>query len=217
MIAPTLILPVVPYRCLLLDPSWPERGGGKVKRGADRHYQLLDKPGAVEVPQILSTVLLSPLWHPARDAAHLWCWATDNYLPAALWLIGKLDFVYKRTFVWVKTRGEMDVEQLEDEDLFGGIGQYGRGAHELLLFATRGSGKSSLVYQDRRDVKSVLVAPHERNEAGKVIHSRKPKASYDLIERRSKGPYAELFARCGRPGWVAWGNEYEDGAEAAHA
>ena len=38
-------------------------------------------------------------------------------------------------------------------------------------------------------------------------HSRKPEELYDVIERCSAGPYLELFARHGRPGWSQWGNE----------
>jgi len=26
------------WRTALIDPPWPEQGGGKIKRGADRHY-----------------------------------------------------------------------------------------------------------------------------------------------------------------------------------
>src|SRR5215469_3891001 len=29
------------YRCAVIDPPWNETGGGRIKRGADRHYQLL--------------------------------------------------------------------------------------------------------------------------------------------------------------------------------
>lgn len=29
------------YDILYLDPPWPEKGGGKIKRGADRHYKLM--------------------------------------------------------------------------------------------------------------------------------------------------------------------------------
>lgn len=31
--------------------------------------------------------------------------------------------------------------------------------------------------------------------------------SYALIESRSRGPYAEIFARSHRAGWESWGNE----------
>lgn len=29
------------YKTIYADPPWPERGGGKIKRGADRHYPLM--------------------------------------------------------------------------------------------------------------------------------------------------------------------------------
>jgi hypothetical protein len=29
------------YRIICADPPWAERGGGKCKRGADRHYPLM--------------------------------------------------------------------------------------------------------------------------------------------------------------------------------
>ena len=38
-------------------------------------------------------------------------------------------------------------------------------------------------------------------------HSRKPDELYPIIEACSPGPYLELFARHGRPGWDAWGDE----------
>lgn len=200
------------YRTILMDPPWPERGGGAVKRGADRHYDLLDRPGCKTVPEILEVIRSCPLWRPFPDAAHLWMWATDNYLIAALWLIEQLGFSYKRTFPWVKTGGAKELDDLDEDDLHSGIGQYGRGQHELMLFATVGEGMSPLVYQPSRSVGSVIVAPHELDAGGKRIHSRKPLASYERIMARSKGPYAEIFARRQLPGWVSWGNEI-DGAE----
>ena len=198
------------YRTIEMDPPWPEKGGGRVKRGADRHYGVLDKPGCKTVPQILSVIRGCPLWLPYPDAAHLWCWVTDNYLEAGLWLIYQLGFAYKRTFPWIKVRNPVALDDVDEAELVSGIGQYGRGEHELLLFATKGAGMSPLVYQDRRDVGSVLVAPHERGPDGKRIHSRKPRRSYELIEARSKGPYAEIFGRIRRPGWDAWGDELDE-------
>lgn len=41
-------------------------------------------------------------------------------------------------------------------------------------------------------------------------HSRKPDELYELIEKCSKGPYLELFARGTRPNWTQWENEVED-------
>ena len=40
-------------------------------------------------------------------------------------------------------------------------------------------------------------------------HSTKPDQFFDLVERISRGPYVELFARQPRLGWDAWGLGYE--------
>ena len=59
------------YRTLLMDPPWNERGCGKVKRGADRHYPLL------KTREIAAVIRESGKWQPAEHA-HLWMWATNN-------------------------------------------------------------------------------------------------------------------------------------------
>lgn len=214
-----------PFRTLLLDPPWSERGGGQIKRGADRHYTVLTggaasarKPGepAGSSRALPGIIRGSGLWNPADDA-HCYLWATNNYLPDGLWLMGELGFRYVTSIVWVKTRPTLDrgallvaVEALLDGDparaftrsLRYGIGQYFRGGHELMLFGVRGAGKGPDVFEDRRDLGSVIVAP-------RADHSAKPPESYDLIEKRSKGPRVEFFARSLRPGWTSWGNELE--------
>lgn len=197
------------YRCLLMDPPWMERGGGKIKRGADRHYTLTDTPG------ILKAIRGSGMWRPAADS-HLWCWFTDNFLPDALWLTEQLGFRFIRTFIWAKTDADLDTDALDpaelDAHLRMGIGQYGRGCHEGMIFAVRGRGQSPDVWTGARDVRSLFHAPHPRDEHGKRIHSRKPPRSYELVERVSKGPRIEFFARVPRVAidgqrWACWGNE----------
>ena len=54
---------------------------------------------------------------------------------------------------------------------------------------------------------SVIAAEAPRDEKGQRIHSRKPEAAYQLIERRTTGRRLEMFARVARPGWDAWGNQ----------
>jgi hypothetical protein len=203
-------------KCILLDPPWLERGGGK--RGAQNHYDLMS------VADIHRTVMgaawndwsdgaTAPqfVFNPAPDA-HLWCWVTDSYLLDGLSLIDRLGFRYVRTIVWVK----MADANLEDEwpelpakgptaiidyliepNLQIGLGQYARGSHELLLFATRGK---AMVPPPERRPPSVIFAP-------RTEHSRKPDQSYELIEQISPGPRVEFFARRARLGWRAWGNE----------
>lgn len=214
MILPYIDLNPSPPRffpTIQIDPPWPERGGGKIKRGADRHYPLMSRS------QIARTILRCDLFRPAENA-HLWLWVTDNYLPDGLWLMDAIGFSYKRTFPWVKVKGTPKVLDfdtglaVEPEDgelkLRYGIGQYARGAHEILLFGTRGRGQDESVFSGRRDIPSVILAPNPRDDDNKRIHSRKPDAAYELIEARSYGPYLEMFARRQySPEWTCWGNE----------
>ena len=51
-----------------------------------------------------------------------------------------------------------------------------------------------------KDEPELIVAPLRE-------HSRKPDEYHELCEAYSEGPHAELFSRCDRPGWQAWGNE----------
>lgn len=169
------------FRCIAMDPPWTENGGGYIKRGADRHYPTLP------VREILPVVLSSPLWRPDPAGCVLWCWATNNYLPDALWLIDALGFRYVTNAVWVKSKGV-------------GLGQWLRGRHELLLMATSGQSPASTVRTQKKDLTTLLVAPRGK-------HSEKPETAYTLIQNRCNGPYAELFARKQRPGWAVWGNE----------
>jgi len=48
------------YRTIYADPPWPECGGGKIKRGADRHYKLM----SIREIKALAPVI-EQLVHPA--------------------------------------------------------------------------------------------------------------------------------------------------------
>ena len=171
------------HRTVLLDPPWPEQGGGKIKRGADRHYSLIKTKH-----EMLRTIVQCEHWPPADDA-HVYMWTTDNYLTWAVWLFEAFGAKLHRTLPWRKTRM--------------GLGQYFRGCHELLLFGTIGRG-----FAVKTDATLRTDALMDLDWRGK--HSEKPPASYELIEARSEGPYLELFARSSRPGWTSWGNEVRD-------
>lgn len=84
-----------------------------------------------------------------------------------------------------------------------GLGQYYRGAHELLLFGVRGRLPYRLLPNGKRaQHPSLVLAP-------RVVHSEKPEIFRRIIEKVSQGPYIELFARRPTPGWAAWGNQVE--------
>jgi len=169
----------VKFRTVMLDPPWNERGGGKIKRGADKHYKLMS------TPDIIKTIYQCEYWNRVHDVAHMYLWVTNNFLQDGLQVMSALGFRYVTNFVWVKDKI--------------GLGQYFRGQHELCLLGTRGVGAAKL-RTTRKNLPSVLVAP-------RGAHSCKPGESYDLIENRSQGPYLEIFGRTHRQNWTVWGNE----------
>jgi N6-adenosine-specific RNA methylase IME4 len=171
------------YKTILADPPWYQRGGGKVKRGADKHYPILKES---QIKEIMSQQLDGVL----DTDVHLYLWVANNHLPEALRIVEHLGFRYITNLVWAKSKF--------------GLGRYFRGQHEICLFATRGRGFG--VRTEINNVSSLigkgLIAPGR--------HSQKPYEMYELIENRSEGPYLELFARNTRPGWDSWGIEVDE-------
>ncbi len=169
------------FRTYMIDPPWPENGGGKIQRGANRHYPTMP------VKQIVPTILECPLFRPPEHA-HLYLWTTNNFLPAALQVTADIGFRYVTMVTWAKDRS--------------GLGQYFRGQTEHMLFAVRGKGYNTKT--ERKDLSTLIQAPRTKE------HSRKPQEAYELIEARSVGPYFEMFGR-GKPreNWEIWGHEAE--------
>lgn len=170
-----------PFRTVLLDCPWPENGGGKCQRGANKHYKTLK---VRDIPRVI--ILGCKPFLEIADDSHCYMWATNNYLEAALWTMGQIGFRYVTNVTWAKPRF--------------GLGQYFRGQTEHLLFGVRGNGFVVKKGLAGYEATTLLHAPLG-------VHSEKPEASYALIERRSFGPYLELFARRERPGWTVWGEE----------
>ena len=161
-----------------MDPPWEEKGGGKSKRGADRHYPVLKKH------EIIRVIYQSGYWNPAKDC-HLWMWVTDNFLEDGLLVMKALGFRYVRQAIWPKPHF--------------GLGQYLRGQHETCLFGVKGRQRS-LVRNE-----SSLFGDGKLIKTG--VHSKKPFESYEKIERVSPGPRLEMFCRQRQPYWWGWGNQ----------
>lgn len=173
------------FRCISTDPPWAENGGGKVKRGADRHYRTLKTADIVDVHRRY----FAEVGGPDPSGCLLWMWATSNHLVDAIEVMRALGFRYVTSMVWVKTTttGKPHV----------GLGQRTRQRHELLLLGVMGK-VAVPAPQDRPD--SVIVAPRGR-------HSEKPQDAYDRIQRVCAGPRLEVFGRAAREGWTVVGNE----------
>lgn len=153
------------YRCNLADPPWRERGGGKIKRGADRHYPLLT------APEIVRVMLTAPEWKPADDA-HLWLWVTNNHLEEGLFVMRALGFRYITNAVWLKNRI--------------GLGQYLRGKHELMLFGVR--GRLPALVRNRPTTFEARRARHSKkpDEAYELIEAISPGPRVEFFARSNR-------------------------------
>ena len=171
------------YKTLYIDPPWPERGGGQIKRGADRHYRLMN---VAEIAALPVRELADP------EGCHLYLWVTNNYLKVGLDLLERWGFEYITTITWQKDRL--------------GLGQYFRGITEHCIFAVtkkRLPYKYEEVQPGKRKRCQGVTGFYER----KTEHSRKPCTMREMIERVSYGPRLELFARQSADGWDCWGDQ----------
>lgn len=175
------------YRTILADPPWRydnARTGGSLTSGAASQYPTLTVD---EVKQMPVADLCD------RDAA-LFLWVTTPLKDKAIQVIDAWGFEYVTTFYWLKTT--------KDGRPFNGMGFNARNCMEECLYARRGRVKPLRIQKP-----NVIVA-----RPGS--HSQKPDVLYDLIEPaldiQDLSPRLELFARCRRPGWDAWGNEIAD-------
>ena len=175
-------LPNKKYSTIYADPPWPEYGGGKIKRGADRHYSLMS----------VKDIIAMPVGNIAEDNAHLYLWATNNYLEAAFEVMRAWGFKYKTTITWGKDKI--------------GLGQYFRGQTEHCLFGVKGNLPYKIEDDKRQQGTTLILAPRRE-------HSQKPDEMRAQIEKVSYAPRIELFARETFPGWDCWGNEAPERSE----
>lgn len=159
-----------------------KQGGGKIKRGADRHYDLLHTQDIIDIFKQI----------PIDDNAHLYLWVTNNFLKDGLKIMDELNFRYITNIVWVKDRF--------------GLGQYFREQHEICLFGIRGK----LPYKHKTDPQRSCCSETTVINAKRTIHSKKPYEMYKKIENTSYPPFIELFAREKHDGWDCFGNELEN-------
>lgn len=190
------------HRTVYIDPPWPEKGGGRICRGAQKHYPVMS---IQQILEAIQSVLVLPPYQMASNA-HCYLWATNNYLPNAFWVLAMLGYRYVTCISWFKGRLSLGLHPVTRSDvpvliLQKGLGQYHRGVTEHCLFGVRGH----IPYRTQANGKRAqgqtgFLAPRTQ-------HSVKPEDMRTMIERVSPGPYLELFARRPVPGWTVWGNE----------
>lgn len=166
------------YKTILADPPWYERGGGKIKRGADRHYELMKTSEIIRMRGMITRL--------ADKDCHLYLWVTNNFLPDGLTVMEAWGFRYVTMITWLKDRI--------------GLGQYFRGMTEHCLFGVKGMPPYRVIDGKRQQGVTAIYSP-------KTIHSQKPEKFFEYVDKVSYEPRIELFARNKRQGWDSWGSE----------
>ena len=127
------------YKTIYADPPWYEQGGGKIKRGADRHYSLMKTE---EIKRF-------PVAELADDNCHLYLWVTNNHLPDAFAVMEAWGFRYITCITWVKDKI--------------GLGQYYRGLSEHCLFGAKGRLPYKVIDGKRAQGKTAFYAPKTKH------------------------------------------------------
>jgi N6-adenosine-specific RNA methylase IME4 len=171
------------YMTILADPPWPLSLAGRRRRAKERA-----KPEALPYPTMsVGDICALPVGDLAGSGAHLWLWTTNQHLEAGFHVMRAWGFKYLAPIHWIKPSGQ---------------GNWFIHRTQTLLFG----------YRERCRFPLHRYAPNIITTGDPKRHSEKPEAAYELIERVSPGPRAELFARRQRPGWSVWGNEVSNEA-----
>ena len=129
----------------------------------------------------LDEIRALPITDLAEDAAHLYLWVTQKYLPAGLELVDAWGFKYQCLMTWVKNVGPTPFSWMYDT--------------EHVIYAHRGGQR--LTQLGRR----------LSFEAPVRGHSVKPQIFYDRVVECSPGPRLDMFSRTQRDGFDVWGDE----------
>lgn len=167
-------LPTGRYRCIVIDPPWPIK---KIER-----EQRPNQGASLDYPTMtLDEISGLPISDLAEEAAHLYLWVTQKFLPDGLVFVEKWGFVYQCLLTWDKPTGITPFSWMYNT--------------EHVIYAHRGGLKL-----DTLGLKLSFSAPS-------LGHSQKPDIFYDRVVLASPGPRLDMFARREREHVQSWGNE----------
>ena len=142
------------YKTIYIDPPWNLSGGGKIVRGAQKHYPLMKTEDIFAMKPFIEEL--------SDEQCHMYMWVTNNYLEAGLEIMKHWGFKYITNIVWVKNSI--------------GTGQYFRGQHEILLFGRKGN---PLPFKHKKNIPSILYAiKQEHSKKPKEFYNIIEKISY---------------------------------------
>ena len=143
------------FKTIYADPPWNESGGGKIKRGADRHYPLMKT----------KDIMALPIQDIADENCHLYLWVTNNFLGDGLKVMEAWGFRYITIITWVKDRI--------------GLGQYYRGITEQCLFGVKGNLPYKIIDGKRQQGVTTISAPKTKHSQKPIeMRSMIEKVSY---------------------------------------
>jgi N6-adenosine-specific RNA methylase IME4 len=179
-------VPTKGYGTILADPPW--RFSNRTGKVAPEHKRL-NRYDTLSLEEIMEI----PVSLVAGEKSHLYLWVPNALLQEGLEVMKAWGFQYKSNIVWHKIRKDGGPDGR-------GVGFYFRNTTELILFGIR--GKIRTLQPGRSQVNIIKTRKQE--------HSRKPDELYDIIEKCSKGPFLEIFARGKRINWDVFGNQAEE-------
>jgi N6-adenosine-specific RNA methylase IME4 len=161
------------YDVIVIDPPWPMQ---KIDRDERPLQTQFDYPRMTE-PELAALPI------PAADAAHVWVWTTQRFLPMALRLLDAWGLTYVCAFVWHKAGGFQPM----------GLPQYNC---EFALYARRGVP----IFVDTKGFPTCFGGD-------RTGHSEKPDAFYATVRRVTGGRRLDMFNRRAIEGFDGWGKE----------
>lgn len=177
------------FNTLVVDPPWPISMAGKIEGRRSR-------------PRLLpySTMSLSdigalPINRLANTGAHVYLWCTNKTLRAAYDVLDAWNMRFHQVLVMHKPSG-----------MAPSLG-YVFGT-EFCLLAFHG--------RPMQPFTATGTLNHFSRPSVRGQHSTKPDYFYEMVEKMSPGPYADIFARRKREGWSVWGDEVESDFEMPH-
>jgi N6-adenosine-specific RNA methylase IME4 len=166
------------YRTIVADPPW------EVATGGAGHWGLANGASRLTYPMMsVEDIAALPVRDLADKRAHLYLWTINAYVEDAYEIARLWGFRPSTLLTWCKAPNGI------------GLGGTYSLTTEHVLFARRGVCGAA----ERLDT-TWFQWP-------RGVHSAKPEAFLDLVERVSPEPRLEMFARRQRLGWDTWGNE----------